>query len=189
MRGGWLFALGLATAVQAEAPDLSALNQEALLQTLLRSGINIRAEEKHEVAVDDCQMTTFWWKLQQDDTWMLWSSFQFEMATATLQESSFEPGVHVLMAYEGAGSDDDMAMFFFSMRNGVEARYELPFARRAPKEPQVARPSPRGDGTSHYYDSSTSFFIRHENPGIGKRARTFGAAYMEWVRRYCMLAS
>lgn len=167
----------MAAPVLAETPD-----QAALRAVLEETGVNVRDHERHDVAIEDCTITTHWWKKQKDGTWLLWSSFQFNMAKAVLKEG--EPGEFVVMALEGHHEQEDMALFMFEMRGDTRARYEVPYARRAPKS--EVRPSPRGDGTSHYYRESRKFFIRHEGVGIAARAKRFGAAYVEYVARYCL---
>lgn len=179
-------AVGMMFASAVAADDLSTMSEPELRQVLIETGQNIRATERHNVEVDACTMTTHWWKKRDTGAWILWSSFHFQMDAAMLREDRSNPGVHVLMVLENARDMEDMAMFFFEMLPGTHARYEKPFARSLPKREGL--PSPRGDGSSHYYDTSVSFFVRHEGVGIADRARRFSAAYVEYQRRYCFLA-
>lgn len=158
------------------------MDQEQLRAVLIENGLNLRPHERHAVTVEGCQMTTEWWRLREADRWVMWSSFQFQMAAAQLGDGSAVPAE---IAMEGHTDLEDMALFVFKMVSGSAARHEVPFERRDPKE--APRASPRGDGSTHHFLDATRFFVRHENHGIADRARRFSAAYVEYVRRYCNL--
>lgn len=171
-----------ATPCSAEDPraGFDGLDQEGLRAVLVKTGANLRAEERHAVEVTDCEMTTYWWRLREGTRWVMWSSFRFQMGAAQLGDGSDVPAKIAVEDYPG---QEDMALFVFRMAPGVAARHEVPFERRGPRG--AVRPSERGDGSTHHYLEATRFYMRHENPGIAARARRFSAAYVEYVRRYC----
>lgn len=172
---------GMACAAQADPmAGFERLDQAGLREVLIETGTNLRAHERHEVAIEACEMTTYWWRKREGTGWIMWSSFQFPMASAVLGDGSAVPAN---IAVENHFEQEDMALFVFEMVPGAEARHEVPFERRRPDG--APRPSPRGDGTTHHYMSATNFFVRHENRGIADRARRFSAAYVEYVARYC----
>ncbi len=172
----------LAAPALADDPraGFDGLDQEGLRAVLIETGTNLRPLERHGVEVDGCEMTTYWWRLREDTRWVMWSSFRFQMGAAMLGDGSDVPAK---IAMEGHQELEDMVLFMFRMAPGLTARHEVPFERRGPRGP--ARPSERGDGSTHHYLDATDFYMRHENRGIADRARRFSAAYVEYVRRYC----
>lgn len=183
---GAVIAVVWGASVQGDPVPLQAMSQAELRAVLIETGQNLRDSERHAVEVEGCQMTTYWWKMQPDGSDVLWSSFQFNMALADLRENKAQPGTYAFLALENARGLEDLAMFFFAMRDGVTARYEKPFVRSAPRGDRT--PSPRGDGSTHYYDTSVSFFVRHEGVGIADRAGRFAAAYVLYADSFCRLS-
>jgi len=165
----------------AESPAALRAQIEAA-GTHARPGI-----ERHTVRVQDCTMTTFWWRSDQPgEGELLWSSFSFDMSlTPIKQPARGGPSA----AVPGGGADGaDFVMVFFEPSKSAPARHER-LVLRAPKADLPVTPSPRGVGTTHYFQDSGGFFFRHEGAGVIEKAKRFVDAYMRYVDAHCRFTS
>ncbi|MDE4306340.1 hypothetical protein PXK30_22140 [Phaeobacter gallaeciensis] len=177
-----LHSLLVLLATQATAGDKSEL-----IQALEASGKHFFEDERREVRVDGCQMTTFRWRDVPDQGWVLWTSFQFDMVDAQLDEDKRVPGKKYAYAkLEDGPPEIGFAFYGFSMREGTLTRQERSVLREPSKK---AAPSPRGDGTSHYYEWRDSMLISMKGPGVEEKAITFTSTYDAYVKEFCTFSS
>lgn len=169
-------------ATQAVAGD-----KTELIQALEDSGKHIFEDERREVQVDGCQMTTFRWRDVPDHGWVLWTSFQFDMVDAQLNEDNRFPGKKYAYAkLEDGPPEIGFAVYGFSMREGTLTRQERSVLREPSKE---VVPSPRNDGTSHYYEWRDNMLISMKGPGVEEKAITFTSTYDAYVKEFCAFLS
>lgn len=166
------------------ADDHTPLRNAAELRAaILAGGHHETDEQRNSVSINSCTMTTQRWKNIKDEGWVLYSSFRFDMWSATLSFAR-EEGAPKYM-YAGADSEPDpkgVALVGFKMRAGSEARFEKSVLRKPKGE---TRPSPRGDGTTHYYEQITNFFFSMQGIGVEDKARLFTESYDVYVREFC----
>lgn len=161
--------------------------QAELRARIEASGTHSFDDTRHSVKVEGCQLTTERWRDRPDHGWVLWSSFQFDMINAVLPTNSSDPGKSFLsVPINSDVPDERLVMIVFNMRDGTSARFEKSVLR-PPKGD--TKPSPRNDGTTHYFQDSVSFFFRMEGTDVDEKARNFVTAYQHYVSEYCMLAS
>lgn len=161
-----------------------AENAAALRAQLEAAGTNARPGiERHAVQVDQCQMTTFWWRSDTEaEGEVLWSSFSFDMSVTTIvQPTKGGPSVAVP---GGGGQGRDFVIIFFEAPDTALAQHERHILRPPSPELEVI-PSPRGDGTTHYFQVSDRFFYRHEGEGVIDKANRFVDAYTRYVEAHC----
>lgn len=157
------------------ATPAAADEKTELIQALEISGKHVFEDERREVQVDGCQMTTFRWRDVQDHGWVLWTSFLFDMVDAQLDEDSRFPGKKYAYAKLEEGPPEiGFAAYGFSMREGTLTRQARSVLRTPSKE---TVPSPRGDGTSHYYEWRDSMLITMRGPGVEQKAITFTSTF------------
>ena len=72
-----------------------------------------------------------------------------------------------------------------AVEDDAVARHEKPRSRDIRKE---ARPSPRGDGTTHYYDTSEKFRFEMDGENTRAKARQFADGYRRYIREHCALS-
>ncbi|MEL7100715.1 MAG: hypothetical protein AAGM84_17955 [Pseudomonadota bacterium] len=175
-----VFACCAASLGHAESPAVLRAQIEAA-GTHVRPGI-----ERHTVEIDACVMTTFWWRSDVPDTReVLWSSFRFDMSVTTIvQPNKGGPSV----AVEGGSEDGgDFMIMFFEAPKFALARHER-HVLRPPSRGTGIEASPRGDGTTHYFQTSDSFFFRHEGAGVIEKATRFVDTYTRYVEANCRLS-
>ncbi|MEO0937037.1 MAG: hypothetical protein AAFY38_02665 [Pseudomonadota bacterium] len=172
-----LVLIAWAVAVAADSPEVLRAQIEA-------AGANARPGiERHAVQVDQCQMTTFWWRSDTEaPDEVLWSSFSFDMSVTTIvQPAKGGPSVAVPGGSAGGG---DFVIIFFNAPDTARAQHERHILR-PPSPDRDLTPSPRGDGTTHYFQPSNRFFFRHEGNGVIDKARRFVDAYTRYVEAHC----
>jgi hypothetical protein len=160
-----------------------AQDRAALIATIVSGATNETAEERHTAEIDDCVMTTYRWKNTKDKGWVLWTSFVFGMADASF--SGWKKNSDNLFLDSYARTENgriQLAIISFQMREGVLAQHEKSVMRN---RPSGTEPSPRGDGTTHFYDTQDDFFIVHKGPGVHQKAQSFTRGYKTYVERYC----
>lgn len=140
-------------------------------------------EQRNSVRIDDCTMTTERWLNRADEGWTLWSSFQFDMFMAEFDFVQKDPVQHYIYAGEKSGDDPNgLVLVGFKMRGEATARFEKS-VHRPPKN--ETRPSPRGDGTSHYFEDTNSFFFSMQGSGVEAKANLFTQSFARYVASYC----
>ncbi len=161
--------------------------REELVAALMQGGSHQFEDERREVQVDGCQMTTFRWREIPNHGWVLWTSFQFDMIDAQLNEDNRFPGKKYAYGklYDGT-PEVGLALYGFTMRDGTLTRQERSVLREPSSD---TSPSPRGDGNSHYYEWRDSMVISMTGPGVETKAITFTEAYDAYVSKYCSFSS
>lgn len=152
-----------------------------LIAKIEAAGTNETEEYRHSVDVTGCAMTTYRWKNHEEKGWLLWSSFQFAMADTSFTPDALSPN-QSFIGIETSKENDEFIMIVFKMREGTLARFERHVLRETEKPRQ---PSPRNDGTTHYYIQSDQFMITQQGPGIVAKARVFTDSYKQYVREHC----
>ncbi len=69
------------------------------------------------------------------------------------------------------------------MRGETTARFERSDLR--PRRGETT-PSPRGNGTSHYYERADDFFFSMMGEDVEAKAKLFTDSYLAYVRQYCV---
>ena len=167
----------------------SADERSDLIAEIVEAATHAHDDERHEIEIDGCQITTFRWKELPDTGWTLWSSFRFDMADGELSASTTNSEDRfVYMPIGGKLDKTGIALVVFTMRDGTFARFERSNQR---KQREGAWPSPRGDGTSHYFEKIDNFFFRLQGNGelVESKARSFTTKYLLYIREYCQLSS
>lgn len=161
--------------------------QDALAREIEDAAMHAFEGERHSVEVDGCQLTTFRWRDRPDHGWVLWTSFRFDMVNAKLSEGSRETGKkYVYVVSDDGPPEKGMALVFFKMRENTLARQERSILRERLGKTQ---PSPRGDGTTHYFREIDDFLFTMQGTGVEKKAATFAAGYERYVADYCTFTS
>ncbi|MEP6064809.1 MAG: hypothetical protein ABJ246_03160 [Paracoccaceae bacterium] len=162
-------------------------DRDDLIHALETAGRHSYEDERREVKVNGCQMTTYRWRDRPDHGWVLWTSFQFDMADAQLNEDSRFPGKkYVYAKLKDEPEEIGMVIFGFTMREGTQTRQERSILRDPSSETQ---PSPRGDGASHYYEWRGDMLISMKGTDVKERAITFTNSYDRYVEEYCTFSS
>jgi hypothetical protein len=176
------FALCLLIATPASA-DI----KDDLLQRIEGAGQFAYADERRNVEINGCQMTTFRWRDIPDHGWVLWTSFQFDMVDAQLNEDRRFPGrKYAYTTLEAGPPEIGFGLYGFTMREGTLTRHEKPWLRDAQSD---TTPSPRGDGTTHYYEFKTEMVVSMNGPGVAEKAIAFTTSYDQYVAEYCTFSS
>lgn len=164
-----------------------ASGKEDLILSIEAGGTNDFEDERHTAEIDGCQMTTYRWRDMPEHGWVLWSSFQFDMVDGILSANAGtqEPRYHYAIMEKGV-TERGLVVIQFKMREGTFARFERSALRVASAD---TRPSPRGDGTTHYYQESDDFFIGMQGAGVAEKAKAFTEGYERYVREYCTFSS
>ena len=158
-----------------------------LVLAMERSGSHEYKDERRKVELDGCRMTTYRWRNLPEHGWVLWTSFQFQMDDARLDEDKRFPGKKYAYARLEEGPPEiGFAFYSLTLREGAFARQERSVLREPTAETQ---PSPRGDGTTHYYQQLDSILISLEGPGVEEKAITFTRSYDDYVNEYCTSSS
>jgi hypothetical protein len=162
-------------------------SRDSLIQAMESSGSHEYEDERREVKIDGCQMTTFRWREIPEHGWVLWTSFQFNMDDAQLDEDKrFKDKRYAYAKLEDGPPEIGFAFYGFTLREGTFARQE----RSVLREPEgETEPSPRGDGTTHYYQQMDSILISMKGPGVEEKAIAFTASYVAYVNEYCTSSS
>lgn len=156
-----------------------ASDRAALISQIEAGGQNEFGDERHAVEVNDCQLTTYRWKMVEGEGWVLWTSFELPMLTVNLNENPVTPEIDY---YVYAEMEPPMAMVFFKAKEGTDFAHEKPFHRK-PKGEFTA--SSRGDGTTHYIERKTEVFIMHQGPDVREKAEMFTKGYLRYVQEFC----
>lgn len=169
------------------ASQAIASGKDDLVQALESSGSHLFEDERLEIEVDGCQMTTFRWRELPEHGWILWTSFQFDMVDAQLDEDKRFPGKkYAYGKLEDGPPEVGFALYAFTMREGTFTRQERSILRDPSGE---TMPSPRGDGTTHYYEWRNTMLISMKGSGVEEKAITFTTSYDEYVKEYCFFSS
>lgn len=169
-----LFGLWLGTSVAAEDQETAGF----LIAQITAGGANEFEGERHAVEVIGCQLTTYRWKKQKSGEWVLWTSFKVPMLFVDLGENTRVPGTFFIPA----STDPELVVILLTAKDGYDLIHEKPFLRK-PKGEYTT--SPRGDGTTHYYETKNSGVIVQQGPGVNENARMFSTAYRRYRERYC----
>ncbi len=169
------------------ASQVLADDKDDLIQAIESSGRHQFEDERHEVEVDGCQMTTFRWRDVPEHGWTLWTSFQFDMVDAQLDEDRRFPGKkYAYGKLEEGPPEVGFTIVAFTMRDGKTTRQERSILREPSGD---TMPSSRGDGTTHYYEWRDTMLITMEGPGVEEKAITFTTSYDQYVKEYCFFSS
>lgn len=161
--------------------------QETLAREIEDAATHAFEDERHTVEVDGCQLTTFRWRDRPDHGWVLWTSLKFDMVNAKLSEGGRETGQKYVYALLDKGPPEKgIALVFFTMREGTLARQERSILRERSGETQ---PSPRGDGTTHYFRDIDDFFFMMQGEGVETKTAIFAAGYEQYIADYCTFTS
>ncbi|MDC0658838.1 hypothetical protein N6L27_12575 [Leisingera sp. SS27] len=171
--------IALCCAVLASPLLADEVTREDLIAQIEAGGRNETSEERHEVEVDGCTLTTFRWKNVEDEGWVLWTSFTLPMASVDLGDFSKSGEV---LRYSYLEASPPLTLIVLKAKSGTEFTHEKPF-ERTPKG-EFER-SPRGDGTTHYIERKNSGFILHEGQDVQAKAEMFTKGYLRYVREYC----
>ncbi len=158
---------------------LAEETRESLIAQIELAGQNEYKDERHAVEVNDCQLTTYRWKHLEDEGWVLWTSFEFPMLLVDLSEFTTDGGLRHYFFIEGSPGD---VIIVFNAKDGFEFTHEKPFHR--PHKGEI-EPSPRGDGTTHYFEKKPSGYISHTGPDVEQKACLFTSGYHRYVQTYC----
>lgn len=163
--------------------QVAAQDRASLIATIVSAATNETAEERHTVEIDDCVMTTYRWKNTKENGWVLWTSFLFGMPDADFSGWKKNSDKLFLDSYSRTENGrTQLAIISFQMREGLFAQHEKSVMRN---RPSGTKPSPRGDGTTHFYDTQDNFYIVHKGPGVHQKAQSFTRGYKTYVERYC----
>lgn len=166
------------------APQLGAAETAADLRAQIATGgTHANDEQRNSVSVDRCVMTTERWRNRPEQGWVLWSSFQFNMWNAELAYFQKDPPKNYFYAGEvEEPNPSGLVLVGFKMRGETTARFEKSEFR--PRKGETAA-SPRGDGTSHYFERIDDFFFSMQGENVEAKAKLFTDAYIAYVRQYC----
>ncbi|WP_159809633.1 hypothetical protein [Litoreibacter roseus] len=169
------------------ASPAAADDRAQLIQVLESSGTHLFEDERREAHVNGCQMTTYRWRELADHGWVLWTSFQFDMADAQLDEDKRFLGKKYAYAKLSDGPPEiGLAVYGFSMQEGTLARQERSILREPSRDTE---PSPRGDGNSHYFEWRESMLVSMKGPDVDAKAISFTSTYDVYVKEYCTFSS
>jgi hypothetical protein len=173
-------ALGLYSALFA-LPSYADTRADLIAQ-IQAGGKHDFGDERHSVQVEGCTLTTERWQNHPEHGWVLWTSLSFAMVDAALSEDKRTPGQYFFHIEMNDDPAQDMMIVTFKMREGTTARHEKSVLRKSRKE---TRPSPRNDGTTHFYEDQTNFFFMFRGPGTLDKGQAFSTAYRQYKQDYC----
>lgn len=161
--------------------------RDALASEIENAATHAEADERHTAEINGCQMTTFRWRNRPEHGWVLWTSFQFDMSDAVLDENKLIPTEKYVYAEQSTGQPETgFGVVAFTMKPGTLAQQE----RSVLREPsQEAKPSPRADGTTHYFEYRSNFFFSLKGQGVLEKVRSFTTLYDKYVSEFCVFAS
>lgn len=172
--------LQLALALWLFTNPAVADNRADLIAVIEAAGHNETDAERHRVEISGCTMTTYFWRNLSDQGWVLWTSFLIPMPDVMLIEDKKVPG-NFFHSFRIADKPHT-AIILFQAREGVEVRHEKPVQRKSKRE---TTPSPRGDGTTHFYEYKDEFLIFQKGPDVIDKARAFSEGFLRYVQEYC----
>lgn len=153
-----------------------------LIAQMETSGKHAFDDENHSVKVEGCTIITERWKNVPDHGWVLWTSLTFAMMDAVLDEDRNVPGQRFFYVPAKDAPKNDLMFISFKTREGTTARHEKSVMRKSRKQ---TRPSPRNDGTTHFYEEQVSFFILFKGEGVYEKGFGFTTAYRQYKQDYC----
>jgi hypothetical protein len=162
-------------------------NDRLVLQTNIAAAIgHDRQDKRRSVDIDGCTMTTYLWRNEPNYGWTLWSALQFAMEDTFFVEDSKFPGHYFYDMKPWEKGSESLVVIGFRMREGSYARAENSILRETKHETQ---PSPRGNGTSHYFTRRSEWHIVLNGPSAVANARIFTEGYRQYVSDYCTPSS
>lgn len=162
-------------------------SKDYLIQEMESSGKHQFEDERREIQIDGCQMTTFRWREFPEHGWVLWTSFQFDMVDAQLDEDKRFPGKkYAYGKLENGPPEVGFALYAFTMREGTFTRQERSVLREQSGD---RKPSPRGDGTTHYYQWRNTMLVSMKGPKVEEKAIAFTTNYDKYVQEHCTFSS
>ncbi|MEO9515904.1 MAG: hypothetical protein ABJH45_15635 [Paracoccaceae bacterium] len=106
-----------------------------LIHVLETAGRHAYEDERREIEANGCQMTTCRWRDRPEHGWVLWTSFQFDMADAQLNEDERFPGKKYAYAkFKDEPEEIGIVILGFTMRDGTQTRQERSILRHHPQE-------------------------------------------------------
>ncbi len=157
--------------------------QEDLARAIEAGVKHAYQDERLEAEVEGCQMTTYRWRDLPEQGWVLWTVFQFDMADASPREDKLRPGMKYAYSPLAKGPEGHgFAIIGFEMREGARVRQERSILRPPSGETQ---PSPRNDGTTHYYEWRDEFIFAFEGPDLEPKVAGLVQDYETYVKDYC----
>lgn len=162
------------------AGPLLAETRAELIAVIEAAGHNETDQERNRVEIAGCTMTTYRWRNVPDKGWILWTSFLIPMPDVMFVEDKKNAG-SFFSAIELV-ERDDLVIIQFEARDGVEVRHEKSVLRKSKRE---TSPSPRGDGTTHFFEYKDRFFIIQEGADVIEKARIFTEGYRRYVQDFC----
>ncbi|EKE67716.1 hypothetical protein B30_20071 [Celeribacter baekdonensis B30] len=162
---------------------LHAESRSSLAAAIEDAATNAFKDERHSVEIEGCQMTTYRWRDRPEQGWVLWTSVQVDMVDAEINENKLRPGEKFGYAVLDPGPPEiGFGLIGFTMRPSTLARQERSILREPSRE---THPSPRGGGSTHYYEYREEFIFTLEGPGVSEKVRKFPALYDRYVKAYC----
>ncbi|KIC29102.1 hypothetical protein [Leisingera sp. ANG-M6] len=175
----FLSAIAACCAVLASPLVADEVTQEDLIAQIEAGGRNETSERRHRVEVEGCTLTTFFWKKIEGQDWVLWTSLTVPMESVDFVDFSGKGGMEYYFFDDGV---PPTAVVLLKAKEGTSFTHEKPFLR-TPKG-KFER-SPRGDGTTHYIESTNGVMIMHDGEGVRAKAEMFTKGYVRYVREYC----
>lgn len=164
-----------------------AESQSSRAAAIEEAATNTFKDERHSVEIDGCQMTTYRWRDRPEHGWVLWTSVQVDMVDAEINENKLRPGEKFGYAVRDPGPPEvGFGLIGFTMRPSTLARQERSILREPSRE---THPSPRGGGSTHYYEYREEFIFTLEGPGVAEKVRKFSELYERYVEDYCRFSS
>ncbi|MBO9452611.1 hypothetical protein J7426_20235 [Tropicibacter sp. R16_0] len=167
----------LAMVLSADAALAS--DREALIAQIEAGGQNEHEDRRHAVEVNECQLTTYFWKKVEGEGWVLWTSFKIPMLLVDLAESKTEDGFRHFFAANG---EMPIAVINLKAKDGTDFPHEKSVLRK-PKGEFV--PSQRNGGDTHFIERQTDVIIMHVGPDVIEKAEMFTKGYIRYVQEYC----
>ena len=93
-----------------------------------------------------------------------------------------EDGLSHFVGAESTEHRPELAVIVFKGRDGFEFTHEKSVLRESRRD---TYPSPRGDGTTHYFEKKDQGVIIQEGPGVIAKAHLFTTGYLRYVQTYC----
>ncbi|SLN21444.1 hypothetical protein TRL7639_00578 [Falsiruegeria litorea R37] len=156
-----------------------ASDRAALIAQIEAGGQNEHEDRRHAVEVDECQLTTYFWKKVEGEGWVLWTSFKIPMLLVDLAESKTKDGFRHFFAADG---EMPVAVINLKAKEGTDFAHEKSVLRK-PKGEFVS--SQRNGGDTHFIERQTDVIIMHVGPGVIEKAEMFTKAYIRYVQEYC----
>ncbi|UWQ25003.1 hypothetical protein K3553_00670 [Leisingera aquaemixtae] len=122
----FLNAIALCCGVLASPLLADEVTREDLIAQIEAGGRNETSEERREVKVEGCTLSTFRWMNVESEGWVLWTSFTVPMATVGLEENSLTPEIDHYYILE---VEPPASIVVLKAKEGTSFPHEKPFHR------------------------------------------------------------